>query len=103
MKLEQRVMVGAEVARDALSGDDVIKHPAQRYPIYRSRLNAEADDAPSELMHHDEDPMRPQCDGFTAKEVNAPKALLHVADERQPRTTSGSRLRSIVLGQDTAN
>jgi len=102
MKLEQRVMVGAEVARNALSGDGVIKHSAQGYPIDRTRLNAEADDAPSELIHNDEDPMRPQCDGFTAKEVNAPKAIFHVADERQPRRASGSRLRSIVFGQHPA-
>ena len=33
MKLEQRVMVGAEVRRDALSGNGVIKHSAQRYPL----------------------------------------------------------------------
>ena len=47
--------------------------------------------------------MRPRRDGFTAKEVNAPTAILRVADKRQPGRPSGSRLRSIVLGQDTAN
>ena len=86
-----------------MSSDSMVEPPAERHPIDRARLNAEADDAPSELIHHDEDPMRPQYDGFTVKEVNAPTAILHVAGERQPSRTPGSRLRSIVLGQDTAN
>ena len=62
MKVEKRIIVGAEVARDSLSGDSVIEHSAQRYPIYRTCLDAETDDAPGELIHHHEDPMRPQCD-----------------------------------------
>ena len=57
MKLEQRVMVEAEVARDSLSGDGVVEHSAQRYPIYRTCLNAEADDSASELIHHDHHPV----------------------------------------------
>ncbi len=102
MKLEQRVMVGTQVRRDALSGYGVIKHSAQRYPIYRTRLNAEADDTPSEQIHHDEKPMRPQYDGFTAKEVNTPQAIFHVSDERQPGRPTDPRLRSIVFGQHPA-
>ena len=103
MKLEQRIIIGAQVGRDALSGDGMVKHSAQRYPIDRTYLNAEADDPASELIHHDEDPMRPQHDGFTAKEVNAPKAILHVANEGQPRRAAGSRPRSIVFGQHPAD
>jgi len=57
MKLEQRVMVGADLPRDTLSGDGVVEHPAQRYPIYRTCLNAEADDSASELIHHDHHPV----------------------------------------------
>ena len=103
MKLEQRVMVGAEVGRDALSGDGVVEHSAQRYPIYRTCLNAEADDPASELIHHDEDPMRPQHDGFAPEQINTPQAVFHVPDERQPRRATGSRLRSIVFGEHPAD
>ena len=42
----------------ALSGDRVIKHAAQRYPINRTCLNTEPDDTPSELIHDDQNPMR---------------------------------------------
>ena len=64
MKLEQRVMVEAEVARDSLSGDGVVEHSAQRYPIYRTCLNAEADDPASEQIHHDHHPVGLQRDRF---------------------------------------
>ena len=36
---------------------------------------------------------------FTAKEINAPKAILHVIKEGQPRRASDLRRRSIVLGE----
>ena len=47
--------------------------------------------------------MRPQRDGFTAKQINAPQAIFHVPDERQPRRATGSRLRSIVFGEHPAD
>ena len=47
-------------------------------------MHAEADDAPSELIHDDEYPVALQMNGFTTKQVNAPKAILGVPDEGQP-------------------
>ena len=103
MKLEQWVMIGAEVTRHALLDGGVVEHSAQRYSIDISSLYSEADDPASELIHHDEYPVRLQHDGFTAKEINAPKAILYVTKEGQPRRASDSRRRSIVFGEHPAD
>jgi len=47
-------------------------------------MYAKADDAPSELMHDHKHPVAFQQNGFTPKQVNAPKTVFGVSKEGQP-------------------
>ncbi len=60
-------------------------------------MHSEADDPPRELIHNDENPVRLQGDGLTAKQIDAPETILCVTDERQPRRTSCAGLGPVVL------
>ena len=96
-------MVGAEVTGCPLSGDSVVEHPAQRFPIDRARVSPNTNDSPRELIHHHENPVARQHDVLAAEQVDAPEAVLCEPDERQPGRPSGSRFRSIVFGQYSAD
>ena len=48
-------------------------------------MDPEPDDSTSDLVHHDEDPMGFESERFTPEEINAPQAILYVANEGQPR------------------
>jgi hypothetical protein len=54
MKLEQRIVIGAEVTREALSGDGVVEQSARRYSIDIASVYPEAYEPASELVHHDQ-------------------------------------------------
>ena len=65
-------------------------------------MDPEPDDPTSELVHHDEDPMGFESERFTPEEINAPQAILYVAEESQPRGSVGS-VRLIVGGEDPSH
>ena len=48
-----------------------------------SGVHTETYDAPSELINDHEHPVALQVNGFTAEQVNAPKAVLRVSQEGQ--------------------
>ena len=62
MKLEQRIVVGAEISRWALSIKGVIEHAAHGGPIDVTAMNAEPDYATRELIHDDQYPVRIEQD-----------------------------------------
>ncbi len=86
-----------------MSSDSMVEHSAQCHPIDCARVNPNANDSPCELIHHHKNPVARQHDGLAAEQVDAPEAVLRVPDERQPRRPSGSRFRSIVFGQYSAD
>ena len=47
--------------------------------------------------------MRPQCDGFAAKQIDTPQAVLQVANKREPRWPASIGYWWVVLLQDPAN
>ena len=96
-------MVGTEVPRKRLSGDDLIKHPANRRATEISALNAKADDPTCEHVHHHHDPMAAQEYRFAAKQIDAPQAVLHMPNKAQPRRAIGSCSGSIVLCEHAAD
>ena len=97
---EQRVVIGADVARWAVPRDGVVEHATQPCAIDGAGLDAEADNASGALIHDDKDPVRPQGDGRTAKEVDAPEAVLRVPDEGEPGGATAARLWSGVSEED---
>ena len=71
--------------RQICSGDRLVEQKAKRCTAYGARVHRKTDDTARELIHNNQNPVRSQDDGFAAKEVDAPKTVLHVADEGQPR------------------
>jgi hypothetical protein len=58
MKLEQRIMVAAEVARRSqCCSDCLVEHTAGSRTIDRTCAHGETDDSARELIHHDHHPV----------------------------------------------
>src|SRR5206468_1394085 len=94
MKPIQRIVIGAEIFRQACTSDRLLEHPAERQAIDDSTLDPESDDSTCVLVHDDQYPIHLQADRFTSEQVEAPQTVLHMADERQPRATAFRRRRS---------
>src|SRR3954466_1226745 len=99
MCLEERIMIGAQMPRHALTPSGSAEHAAQVDRRDIARMHAEAHQTTRELIHDHEHPVGSQYEGFAGKQVDAPEAARRVADERQPRGSSAARRRAIVFGQ----
>ena len=55
--LEQRVVIGTEMARGTLPTNGVVEHAAEAGAIDSSPLHAESDEAAGELVHDNEHPV----------------------------------------------
>lgn len=60
VKFEQRIVIGAEVTRQRLSGDGEVEHPANRHAIENAGMHAAADDVPRVLVHDEQYPVAAQ-------------------------------------------
>ena len=67
MRLEQRVMIGAEMPWCALTMDGGVEHAADIDAGDGSAVHADANEATRELVHDDQYPISPQHDGLAAK------------------------------------
>src|ERR1700681_262793 len=85
VRLEQRIMIGAEMSRCAPTMNGGVEHATEVGTIDRTTVYADSDEATGELVHDHEHPVALEHDGLTAKEVHAPQAVSRVSDERQPR------------------
>jgi len=103
MESEQRIVVGTEMLRERLSGYCLVEHATDRHAIDVRRLDAEANDAAREMIHHNHDPVTLEHNRFTLEQIDSPQAVLHVADERAPRWALGSGGRSEVLSEDATH
>ena len=66
-------------------------------------MRAESNDAPRELVHDQQNPISaPDC-GFAVEQVAALRAVLYVAQKREPGGTVSIRLRPIMRAQDAAS
>src|SRR5437879_4852304 len=85
VRLEQRIVIGAEMSRCAPTMNGGVEQAAQVGPIDRTELYTDSDEAPRELVHDHEHPVAPEHDGLASKEIDAAQAVCGVSDERQPR------------------
>ena len=99
MRLEERIMIGTEMPRCALTMDGGIEHATHINAGNCSAVHADADETTRELVHDHQYPVAPRHDGLAAKQVHAPQAVAGVADERQPRGTSSAWGGAIVFRQ----
>ena len=100
---EQWIVIRTEVFRNGLLSNRLMEHSAQRHAIDGSGVNTKSNDAAGEWVHDDQHPMRPYRRRLTSEEIDAPKAVLCVAQKGQPRGTGPIRIRPVVSGKDTAN
>src|SRR5829696_8389929 len=104
MKLEERVVVAAEVLRQCgCARDHLIKHSAQGRTIDHAWLYGEADDAASELIHDHHHPVRVEDQRFTTKEIDAPEAVLGMPEEAEPGRTVVAAPRPTVFREYTSH
>lgn len=82
MEPEQRVVIGTQGRRTSVrGGKDAIEHAADALAVEDPGVDREADDSPRILIDHRHDPVAAQEQGFAAKEIQAPKAVLRVPEE----------------------
>ena len=78
------IMIGAETLGESFSAGGLMEQAAQRSSIHRrGRVDPEADDPTSALVHDDQHPMGLESKGLTPEEIDAPQTVLHVANEGQ--------------------
>ena len=63
----ERIMIRAEVFRQAVPANRSVEHAGQRHTINDAAMNAKPDDATRKLVHHNENPMCPRCCRFAAE------------------------------------
>ena len=99
MKPVQRIVIGAQIFRQTCSSFRLLEQPAERNAIDNSALDTKTDDSSCVLVHNHQYPVRLQADRFTAKQVEAPQTVFHMADERQPAWTVFRRRRPVWMAR----
>ena len=99
VRLEKRIMIGAEMPRCVLTMDGGVEHAAHVGAIDRTTMHTDSDEATGELVHDHEHPVALEYDGLASKEIHAPQAVSGVADERQPRGSGSVWSGTIVFRQ----
>src|SRR5664279_4068238 len=84
-------MIQAQPDWQALTGDGLLKHPAESHAVDGHRLHAKADDLPGALIHHHQNPMRFEMDGLHPEQVQTPQTVRGLSQEREPGWTPAVR------------
>src|SRR4029450_12568982 len=74
VRLEEWIMIGAEMPRCAPTMDGGVEHAANVNACDRTLVHADANKATRTLVHHHQHPVGPEHDRLAAKEVSAPEA-----------------------------
>src|SRR5262245_11857167 len=104
MKPIQRIVIRTDIfGKRCYTSNRLFEHATKRHTIDNSGLNSKSDDSTRVLVHHDQHPMRSQCNGFASHQINAPQTVLHVANKLEPRWSTTICYWLVVLRQDPAN
>src|SRR5450631_522701 len=103
MESEQWIVVGTQMLRERLAGYCLVEHATNRHAIDVRRLGADTDDPTREMIHHNHDPVALEHNGLTSEQIDAPQAVLHVSDEREPGGSLISGGRSEMPSEDAAH
>jgi hypothetical protein len=92
-----RIALGAREPRgQTLPGDGLLEQAAQCDSVERGRLQAKSNNGAGELIHHDQDPMRSQRDGFNLKHIHAPQAIFGPTQQDEPRWTTTADFGAVI-------
>src|SRR5450631_1592599 len=89
--------------RVRLSRSGLVKHATDRHAVEVCRIDDDADDPALEQIHDDHDPVALEHNRFTSEQIDAPQAVFHVSDEREPGGSLISGGRSQMPGEDAAH
>jgi hypothetical protein len=103
MASEQRIVVRTQMLRERLTRSGLVEHATDRHAIDVSRLDANADDPTREQIHDDHDPVALEHNRFASEQIDAPQAVFHVSDEREPGGSLISGARSEMPSEDAAH
>jgi hypothetical protein len=103
MELEQRIVIRTEILRNRLPSNRLPEHPAKRHSIDDSGMQAKPNDPARVLVHHDQYPVRSQGCGLAAEQIDAPKAVLHMAQKGKPGWTAGFGRRPEMKSQNASH
>src|SRR5271156_491023 len=103
LKTKQRIVIRGKIFRHSLSQDSQVEHPAHAGSIEIGGGDSKADNPAREDVHHHHDRIALEQDRLTAEEVDAPKAIFGLPDNREPRRASAAWCRSIVLDEYPPN
>jgi hypothetical protein len=103
LEMKERIMVQTQPYWQALTGDRLVKHPAESHAVDGHCLHSEADDSAGKLVHHDQNPMGFELDGLNLEQVQAPQAVLGLPKECEPGWTTAIADGSIMRRQDPPN
>ena len=98
------IIVGAKILRHPeLLSNGTVEHPTESDTIDRAGMDAEPNDPARALIHDDQDPVGPQGGRLTPEQIHTPEAVFHVAQESQPRGTTGVLAGLVVIGENPSN
>jgi hypothetical protein len=80
----QGIVVRAEIAGRSFPDCRPVEHQTDGWAIYIASMHAKSDDSPRELVHDNQDPVGFEENGLALEQIDAPKAVFHVADEGEP-------------------
>jgi len=104
MESIQKIIVSAEVLKHLeLPSDGAVEHATECDTIDLAGMDPEPYDPARVLIHDDQDPVRTQRCRLAAEQIHTPKAVFHVAEEREPGWASRIRFRPVMNAEDTAN
>src|SRR6266852_1897662 len=69
VRLEERIMIGAEMPRCVLTMDGGVEHAADVGAIDGTTMHADSDEATGERVHDHEHPVAPEHDGLASKKI----------------------------------
>lgn len=86
MKLEERIMIGAERPRNGAAGlgQDASEHAAGRGAVQRAGVDAKADNPARVLIHDDHNPVCLENQRFASEEIQRPETVLRMPEKGQP-------------------
>jgi hypothetical protein len=99
----QRIVIRTEIFGNHFSTDGTVEHSAESDAVDNPGMNPKPDNAPGLLIHNKEHPIRPQSDRLAAEEVDAMKAVFHVAYKSEPGRHGVIGDRPVMGGENSSN
>ena len=103
LKLEEWIVIQTQPHGQVLTGDSLVERAAKSHAVDGYRLYSKADDSTVELVHDDQHPMRLEQNRLRAEQVQAPEAVLGMAQEGEPGRPTVRPAWAIVPGQHTTD